>query len=356
MSCIPWPSSTFFSSLSTLNMENSIPSFLSDGPLFSSFSEYMDSPIFQPVLTQFKELCLTSVRRRVLDTISKNHACTLLFSGGLDCSVLAALCHLVLPQTLPIYLINIAFTQTENNGTAPLLSPPPSPDRLTSQRSYEILKCHYPTRPWHLECITIHDLEVQSELSVVLNLLSPDYLTNMDLSLALPLYFATQHVKHSKVIVSGLGADELLGGYRRHRHVFEKSGWLGLQEELFMEVQRLGTRNLGRDDRIISHHGIEARYPYLDHHVVQFLTDLPIYLKCDPRLPLGQGDKLLLRLLAYQLGLKEISGLMKRAMQFGSKSAKFNLLPNEPGSLKKKKKGLGQLPIDVALFKSKYFD
>lgn len=36
----------------------------------------------------------------------------------------------------------------------------------------------------------------------------------------------------SKVYVSGLGADEQLGGYARHRHAFKANGWQGLIDEV----------------------------------------------------------------------------------------------------------------------------
>ena len=45
--------------------------------------------------------------------------------------------------------------------------------------------------------------------------------------------------------------------------------------------------------------------------------------KIDPRLPLGVGDKMLLRLAARKVGLELASERKKRAMQFGSHSARM---------------------------------
>lgn len=91
-----------------------------------------------------------------------------------------------------------------------------------------------------------------------------------------------------------------------------------------MDIDRLGTRNLGRDDRIVSDHGKEIRYPFLDEQIVSFLNSLHINDKIDFRYPPGKGDKILLRLLAYNLGFRYACYLPKRAIQFGSKTAKLD--------------------------------
>lgn len=60
---------------------------------------------------------------------------------------------------------------------------------------------------------------------------------------------------------------------------------------------------MGRDDRVIAHHGREARYPFLDENVIEFLSRVPVYIKADPRLG-GDGMKIILRELARDLGLE----------------------------------------------------
>jgi asparagine synthetase B (glutamine-hydrolysing) len=94
-------------------------------------------------------------------------------------------------------------------------------------------------------------------------------------------------------------------------------------EQLQLEIDRIPTRNLGRDDRIISSHGKETRHPFLSLDVVAFLVKLPVHHKMDPRLKVGLGDKILLRLAMRKLGLELVSTRKKRAMQFGSHSARM---------------------------------
>lgn len=59
------------------------------------------------------------------------------------------------------------------------------------------------------------------------------------------------------MLLSGLGADEQLGGYSRHKKAFAHwengtrkiEDWGRLLQELQMDLDRIGARNLGRDGR-----------------------------------------------------------------------------------------------------------
>lgn len=93
--------------------------------------------------------------------------------------------------------------------------------------------------------------------------------------------------------------------------------------QLQMDLSRIPIRNLGRDDRVVSSHGKEVRHPFLSLPFVGYVAGLPVHHKLDPRLDLGVGDKMILRLAAKQLGLVGASTRKKRAMQFGSHSARM---------------------------------
>lgn len=84
------------------------------------------------------------------------------------------------------------------------------------------------------------------------------------------------YISNCKILLVGIGADEQMAGYGRHRTVFSATGYKGLEEEINMDLSRLWKRNLGRDDRCISSHGKEAWFPFLDEDLVRYLQGLPL--------------------------------------------------------------------------------
>lgn len=62
----------------------------------------------------------------------------------------------------------------------------------------------------------------------------------------------------------------------------------------------------------------------MDEDVVSYLNSLDVTQFCDMDLPQGEGDKMILRLVAKKIGLTCCSGLAKRAIQFGSRIAKVS--------------------------------
>lgn len=88
----------------------------------------------------------------------------------------------------------------------------------------------------------------------------------------------------SRVVLLGMGADETLGGYTRHRRRFQRGGVCGLLEELQRDFQQLWERNLGRDDRVVMDTGREGRLPYLDEGVlstISYVVETHLRAVCD---------------------------------------------------------------------------
>ncbi|KAL1921982.1 uncharacterized protein VTP21DRAFT_10624 [Calcarisporiella thermophila] len=304
---------------------------------FPSLSHPMEMAI-----ENFEEILGDSVCRRVTtvpnpgDPMSPRIA--ILFSGGLDCMCLAILAHRYLPPTEPIDLLNVAFEnpRTMKNKKKIESDPYAVPDRKTARQGIEELKREAP-REWRLVEINIPYEEAMEKRREIMSLMAPSS-TVMDLSIAMAFWFAARgkgsvycpstnsmigYQSNARVLLSGLGADEQLGGYSRHREAFRLGGWERLVNEIKLDYDRISERNLGRDDRIISDHGKEVRFPYLGARVTSFLCALPVNLKADPRYPRGVGEKLLLRLLAQKLGLELTSREWKRAVQFGARTARM---------------------------------
>lgn len=305
-----------------------------------------------------------------------------LFSGGIDSVVLAAMCENHVPPEQPIDLINVAFMSDKIKISS-------SPDRAAALLSFEEMKRRWPNRYWRFIAVDIPYDEVLKNEERICRLISPLDST-MDFNIATAFWFASRGqgveicresngsngvldaaqeqstagaapllrfassqksevesqtnertqdqqslVRHAddksnpihytskaRVLLVGIGADEQLAGYGRHRSVFNKGGYEALRAELEMERKRIWTRNLGRDDRVVSDHGKEARFPFLDEDLVGFLQSLDVLDICDMDRPQGEGDKLILRLVAKKIGVQTCSSLVKRAIQFGSRIAK----------------------------------
>lgn len=68
----------------------------------------------------------------------------ILFSGGIDCTILAVIAHEYVPETEPIDLINVAFEPVNKSGSS--CEGYNVPDRLSALDSFNELKSLFPHR------------------------------------------------------------------------------------------------------------------------------------------------------------------------------------------------------------------
>lgn len=326
----------------------------------------------------------TLVRQQTIHPIhpSREHInLGVLFSGGLDCTVLAGLIAKTYVEKGERAVIDLLTVGFENPRTG--LGARESPDRKLSERSwFELSKAfHGTTVTFRLVQVDVLYAEWLSHRNHVLSLIYP-CATEMDLSIAIAFYFAsraqncetwemveglldlnwevfsnerdshvlsfTTYTSEAKVLFSGLGADELFGGYSRHENIFnnlEQSAseslvlerYSELSESLINDIKIIYERNLGRDDRAMACWGKELRYPYLDDAVIDFVVN-----KIEPQfkirfewatLKTKKGEKIvkvfvrkyILRCLARTLNLNMAADEIKRAIQFGARSAKLEV-------------------------------
>lgn len=240
-----------------------------------------------------------------------------LFSGGIDSTLVAAYLARNTPEKDVIILSTISF---EKN----------SPDLKTAHRSYLELTKLFSHRQFILDERLYSKNDYHANLCHFKHLAHPDENSSMNLSIGSALWFATltsesyKRKNLSPIVFLGSGADELCAGYTRHRKVFNNGSVDALNHILKEDIEFIGVNNIGRDDRFISDLGFEARCPFLDEEVVRFLISLPLVFKFNPDLPRGKGEKFILRKLALYLGFsEEIAFTEKRAIQFGTKLAKI---------------------------------
>eukprot|EP01124_Arcella_intermedia_P021561 TRINITY_DN3035_c0_g1_i2.p1 TRINITY_DN3035_c0_g1~~TRINITY_DN3035_c0_g1_i2.p1 ORF type:complete len:602 (-),score=97.05 TRINITY_DN3035_c0_g1_i2:1617-3185(-) len=285
----------------------------------------------------FEAIKKRTVFRPLVDESSDEIPLAILFSGGVDSSIIAAMCGLILPKNVPIDLINVAFMEGHLDDQNKLVDI--VPDRASGVLSFEDLRRIQPDRIWNFISVNVPPSELREVRGHITDLMNPAK-TLMDITIASALWFASRgegrlsswnpfvspelitlesYTSRAKILMVGHGADEQLAGYARHRTAARKGGWNRLIEELQKDMNRLWRRNLGRDDRILSDHQREARHPFLDEDFTHFVSLMHPSQFCDFELPLGQGEKKLLRMVASLLGLKSSQHLPKRAIQFGSR-------------------------------------
>lgn len=160
-----------------------------------------------------------------------------LFSGGVDCMVLAALASRVIPDAMPIDLINVAFENRRRQGYSEARAFD-VPDRRTALAGAAELRRVAPGRDWRLIGVNVTAGELDARREHIRRLIRP-LRTELDDSIGCALWFAASgrgylldvegeplrpYTSTAPVLLLGMGADEQLGGYGRHRSAFERGG------------------------------------------------------------------------------------------------------------------------------------
>ena len=124
--------------------------------------------------------------------------------------------------------------------------------------------------------------------------------------IGIPTYIACEEAKKAgvKVVLSGLGADELFAGYKKYLYVED------LESALMRDFERMHTVNLERDTPIAIHHSLSIRFPFLDKEVISIAFSIPTDLK------IREGKrKYILREITRRKGINIIE---KKAIQYST--------------------------------------
>jgi asparagine synthase (glutamine-hydrolysing) len=204
-----------------------------------------------------------------------------LFSGGIDSTLVAALA----AETVPVRLYTIGL--------------PGAHDLQVAEETASRLGLEW--RP-----LVLQDREVIDSLlplSRIIGKTSP-----LPLSFEMPLYLVCQRGE-DKAYLSGQGADELFGGYMRYLSLPEDMLRISMQRDL----EELLGNGASMERSIAQRYGRSIGHPYLSRKVVAMASNLPL-TDC-----VRQGArKAILRDVAALLGLDFLVDREKKAAQYGS--------------------------------------
>ena len=248
------------------------------------------TPEFMETEQQLKDTMLRMLRASIARRIPPDKKIGVLFSGGVDSTLLAQLCK----------------QQNADFGCYTVVIDDPA--RKTAE------DLQYATRiatDLNLP-LTIRKLEleqVENYLQEIVPLL--DDVDSIKVSVALPLYAACEQAKKDGVatVLYGLGTEELFAGYERHKHVPLEA----VNQECRAGLLQMHERDLYRDDVMANAQGISLRAPFLAPELVAYSLRIPAAYK----LVAGE-DKAILRSIARDLGLAAAADRKKRAVQYGA--------------------------------------
>ena len=230
-----------------------------------------------------KGLLINAIAKRIPDC-----KFGLLFSGGVDSAIIA----LILKQLGVEFTCYICVLEEKE---------------FSKPKDLEYAEAIAKKLNLKLEIIKVKLKDVETNLSKIANIIESSNVTK--LGVALPFYFATKKARKDgcKVILSGLGSEEIFAGYERHKDSND------INSECRSGLFWIYERDLYRDDVITMCNNVELRVPFLDKSLADYALKIPAKFK------INEHNKLILREIAIELGLDKEYALRKKvAAQYGS--------------------------------------
>jgi len=241
------------------------------------------------------EALAKALRSAVKERVS-SPKCAVLFSGGVDSSLIA----LALKEfTEPV----LYCAGTENSKSFP-----------RARENAKLLGLE-------LNEVLIEKNKMQELKKETISVIGSD--ERMQVSIALPALIALKAIKADGIenVFTGTGADELFCGYREFSTVLEQKDHVAVNELCWSKLEGMFDRNLEREVALAEFVSLNSFDPFLDEDFVLEAMAFPAEEKILS--PEDELRKRPLRELAKFMGLPEsICSEKKKAIQFDSGSAK----------------------------------
>lgn len=172
----------FLSQIKTLNAEEAFKILLNDHKWMNNvlkLEKLLQLSMKKRLNTQPKH-CKNCIKDK---SVCKHSLVGILFSGGVDCAILAVLSDRVADKDHPIDLMNVSFNETNNYD---------SPDRQTGVQTLNELQNICPNREWRFLEINISQKELNEQRTGHISDLIFPLQTILDDSLGCALWFASR--------------------------------------------------------------------------------------------------------------------------------------------------------------------
>ncbi len=262
---------------------------------YLTFSPKSDSRQLQDYIAEYRELFIDSVRLRLMSDVPLGIS----LSGGLDSGTIAVIANQFQPQ---LHCFSIFADYTLENG-----------DIIEAQKICQTLQL--PFHPIYYDpekILNVLDFSLESLEYLIWMIDAPRI--NLEWLFKHELYrYIKTLMPELKVLLLGQGSDEFAGGYsvaedipnanwqdfnqrinqeqketkQLKRELSSKKGYLfdndipypadatNFQKNMLSRVYSLQFYNLWHEDRTSSSQSLEARVPFLDHRLVEFLAAVP---------------------------------------------------------------------------------
>lgn len=250
--------------------------------------EYSEEKIARDVKKLFEEA--VKIRVENVDQIG------IMFSGGLDSSLIAAICK---KQKVNFTCYTVGFQDGNFK----------EPDDVVAAK--EIAK-HLKLSPDEFKFKLFSIKEIEPIIKRVARILKDiSECNNSDIQTVVSVEVGSVEAaaysisQKEQIFFSGLGSEEIFAGYDRHRKN-------PTNEECFRGLLNMYDRDLLRDSAIPKALGFNFTTPFLDKELIQYSLAIPIKYKIN-----DEGSKMVLRKAAMSY-LGKFSERPKKAAQYGS--------------------------------------